>query len=506
MIKDYPIATNFFRATIHERTQGSFCQQLDAKGRSIVKSVFTRTTNRKWGKVGSSNWLGGSILSLALSTTLLGACNTPFDVTARVEPGELQADNSQAFSISMRVNAEELASAAVVATKAVPTATPINTNTPLPMLLPPTATPQPTVTPVPTPIGPALTARVALNVRKGPSTAEETIGGLAVNSMVQIVGVNPERSWWYIAYPAGSDTYGWVSADPALVHVYNTDNVAVVDITPAVTAGPTAIPKLLVHSNVYGENDLFTLEFPGALLRDILYSPSDDDSLASVSPDGKRVAFISDRDGNREIYLVNLDGTGLRRLTFTPAPELWPSWSADGKWLAFDSERDGNREIYTLEIASGNTIRVTNNLAVDGGPAWSSDGQRLVFHSDRDGNHEIYTMDRAGGNLTRLTYDTADDWAPAWSPNGGWIAFMSYRNGSAEIYRMSTAGGDPVNLTNNPAEDAVPAWSPDGSQIAFESSRDGNLEVYVMNYDGSGLIRLTYLPNRNEGRPVWIGE
>lgn len=467
-----------------------------------MNSFSTNPNTRQQSSGGWAIWLGGPLFGIALAATLLGACSQPFAVTAQVEPGDLQTDNSQLFSISMRVNGEELPAVQAAATKTVPTPTPLNTNTPTPppTLLPPTETPQPT------PTGPALMARVALNVRGGPSTTDKTIGGLAVNATAPIVGVNPERSWWYIVYPAGSNTYGWVSADPAFVHSYNTESIAVVEVAPAITAEPPVQPKLLVHSNVYGENDLFTVEFPGALLRDILYSSTDDDSLASVSPDGKRVAFVSDRDGNREIYLVNLDGTDLRRLTFTPAPELWPSWSPDGQWLAFDSARDGNREIYTMEIASGNTIRVTNNPAVDGGPTWSPDGQRLVFHSDRDGNHEIYTMDRAGSKITRLTYDDADDWAPAWSPNGSWIAFMSYRNGSAEIYRMDTAGGSLVNLTNNPAEDAVPAWSPDGAQIAFESNRSGNLEIYVMNNDGSGLFQLTYLPNSNEGRPVWIGE
>lgn len=467
-----------------------------------MNNSFSNQGNKQRTTFDWPKWLGGSLLALALMAALLGACSQPFDVTARVEPGDLQADNSQAFSISMRVNAEELAAAQAPVTQTTPTATPRATNTPtlLPTVPPPTATPQPT------PIGPALTARVALNVRSGPSTADPVIGSLATNTTVQIVGVNPEQSWWQIVYPADSQSYGWVSADPAFATAYHPEQVAVVAVSPVVTAEPTPQPKLILHSNVYGENDLFTLEFPGPLMRDIFYSFGDDDSLASVSPDGKQIAFVSDRAGNREIYLLNRLTAELRRLTFTPAPELWPSWSPDGKWLAFDSERDGNREIYTLEIASGNTIRVTNNPAIDGGPAWSPDGQRLVFHSNRDGNHEIYTMDRAGGNLTRLTYDAADEWSPAWSPNGSWIAFMSYRNGSAEIYRMDTAGGNLVNLTNNPAEDAVPTWSPNGSQIAFESNRDGNLEVYVMNYDGSGLLRLTNLPQSNEGRPAWIGE
>jgi Tol biopolymer transport system component len=201
-----------------------------------------------------------------------------------------------------------------------------------------------------------------------------------------------------------------------------------------------------------------------------------------------RIAFMSERDGNFEIYAMNADGSGQTRLTANAAEDSDPAWSPDGTRIAFTSERDGN-QIYTMNADGSGQTRLTNNGGSE--PAWSPDGTRIAFASNRDGNLEIYAMNADGSGQTRLTTAAAEDRVPAWSPDGTRIAFMSRRDGNAEIYVMNADGSGQMRLTTNSRDDSGPAWSEDGQRIAFASRRDGNAQIYVMNADGSGQTRLT---------------
>ena len=215
-----------------------------------------------------------------------------------------------------------------------------------------------------------------------------------------------------------------------------------------------------------------------------------------------RIAFLSNRDGSNEIYVMNVDGSGLTRLTNNDAEEGYPAWSPDGRRIAFESGQDGNTEIYVMNADGSGQTRLTDNALTDWSPAWLPDGNRIAFASDRDGNWEIYVMNADGSGQTRLTDNGAIDMIPTWSPDGQHIAFQSDRDGNWEIYVMNADGSGQSRLTNAVADDTAPAWSPDGRQIAFTSSRDGNPEIYVMNADGSGQTRLTdaaYI----DSKPTW---
>ena len=239
-----------------------------------------------------------------------------------------------------------------------------------------------------------------------------------------------------------------------------------------------------------------------------------------------RIAFTSDRDGNEEIYVVNTapleggtGGTGLTNLTNNPDFDGFPACSPDGCLIAFLSERDGNGEIYVMNADGSGQTRLTDNPAIDSEPAWSPDGKRIAFTSDRDGNSEIYVMSADGSGQTNLSNNPAGDWLSipeqafylpsAWSPDGKRIAFESSRDGNGEIYVMNSDGTGQTNLTNNPAGDSTPAWSPDGSRIAFVSDLDGSVEIYGMNAapleagtGGSGQTRLTDNP-AFDWPPIW---
>ena len=241
--------------------------------------------------------------------------------------------------------------------------------------------------------------------------------------------------------------------------------------------------------------------------------------LMAVVDAQAQIAFVSQRDGNPEIYVMDVDGKNQRRLTNHPDNDLSPSWSPDGKRIVFFSNRDGHvhvihglpaYEIYVMDADGGNPQNLTNNPFDDRNPSWAPDGKRIVFQSNRIGEFgitdEIYVMDVDGGNQQRLTENRQNDWFPSWSPDGKRIAFSSDRKGefeNFEIYVMDVDGGNQQRLTENRVYDEWPSWSPDGKRIAFYSCRDGNAEIYVMDADGGNPQNLTN--NRHDdASPAWF--
>ena len=142
------------------------------------------------------------------------------------------------------------------------------------------------------------------------------------------------------------------------------------------------------------------------------------------SPDGRKIAFVSRRDGNSEIYVINADGSGQENLTQHPARDSHPSWSRDGRKLAFVSRRDGNSEIYVMNADGSAQENLTRQPANDSHPSWSPDGRKLAFVSRRDGNSDIYVMNADGSGLRNVTRAPSNDLDPAWSPDGRAIAFV----------------------------------------------------------------------------------
>ncbi|HEX8708189.1 MAG TPA: protein kinase [Pyrinomonadaceae bacterium] len=215
------------------------------------------------------------------------------------------------------------------------------------------------------------------------------------------------------------------------------------------------------------------------------------------SPGGRRVAFVSGRDGKQEIYTMDAEGGDIQRLTFNSVDDLTPGWSPDGRKIAFTSKRDGNDEIYVMNADGGNQENLSRNGAVDSRPSFSPDGKRIVFASNRGNaaaNFDIYVMGADGSNPFRLTDDQAVDTDPVWSPDGRKIAFTSNRSGNFGVYTMNADGSLQTEVSRNPSFNGKPAWSPDGRLIAFTSNRSDSLsnpDIYVMDADGGNQRRLT---------------
>ncbi len=224
-----------------------------------------------------------------------------------------------------------------------------------------------------------------------------------------------------------------------------------------------------------GKRQLYVLTPNGSTQTRLLSSVSNDITPA-VSPDGTKIAFVSDRSGRAELYLLNIKGTlGLTQLTTntTACTTAAPSWLPDGAGLVFMSDCTGGTfEIYRadlkytldktndLQATLANVTRLTNNTTADLYPHVSPNGKQIVFHAERDGNPEIYSMQIDGSLQRRLTSSTAEDSQPNWSPDGTKIVFQSNRDSDFELFIMNASdGSNQVQITNNGQMDKFPVWA-----------------------------------------------
>ncbi|HKX84425.1 MAG TPA: LpqB family beta-propeller domain-containing protein [Pyrinomonadaceae bacterium] len=255
---------------------------------------------------------------------------------------------------------------------------------------------------------------------------------------------------------------------------------------PTVTAAQPRIERIAFESNRDTSNSLeiYLMKTDGTGLVRLTNNAAIDASPA-ISPDGRKIAFTSDRDGNYEIYVMNVDGTNQVRLTTNAAADSGPSWNADGSKIAFTSTRDNNNEIYVINADGTNPVNLTNSPTIqETQPSFSKDGAKVVFLSDA----QIWVMDANGSNRIQLTNETVPLTVnPTFSPDGTKIAFRKVR----DVHVMNPDGTNQVNITNSGTLDNEPSYSPDGTKIAFKSYRNSNFEIYTMNADGSNQTRLT---------------
>ncbi|MHB1356323.1 MAG: hypothetical protein ACYCZF_10150 [Anaerolineae bacterium] len=274
----------------------------------------------------------------------------------------------------------------------------------------------------------------------------------------------------------------WRSRDPSL---FQMTPFRITQQTPIPTVNHVTETAKITHLVYQGRPDnqakwiIYYMRNDGSA-RQALTSGDSNDTNASLSPDGRKVVFVSDRDGNREIYSMNVDGTNPVNLIRNSAEDWTPTWSPDGRYIAFASFRDGNWEIYYMNADGSRPTRITQSAAAEYSPSWSPDGKSLAYVSDRDGNIEIYILTLDGAKERRYTNNPATDQSPAWSPDGKSIAWASYRDGNMEIYVAGVDGSSLRNLTQDPSsDDQGPAWSPDGQHIAFFSNRDHGWDIHT---------------------------
>lgn len=255
-------------------------------------------------------------------------------------------------------------------------------------------------------------------------------------------------------------------------------------------------PKIAFVSNRDGQEDIYTMDEDGQNIRRLTFHISND-RWPSWSPDGHKIAFLTDRDADSVIYVMDENGGDLQKLTLGDTA----SWSPDGQAIVFGL----GQGIYIIYLDRKN-IRTLTEEGKNMFPVWSPDGQKIAFVSNRDVERNIYVMDDDGKNIQRLTnWNNGVANHPAWSPDGRKIAFDAYNIGEqSHIYIMNADGTNIQRLTDHPAPDFEPVWL-DNRRIIFVSDRDGNNEIYVMDMDGSNLHNLTNNPARDMEPSCWPG-
>jgi len=320
----------------------------------------------------------------------------------------------------------------------------------------------------------------------------------------EIESRHPESVFVSLDFSPAGPTSGSVCYGAArTLHIHDNDPAT----PPTPTPSPSNKRRIAFGSNREGNDEIYVMDEDGTGLRRVTNSLASDGN-PSWSPDGTRLAFVSDRDGRNGIHLMNADGTNVTKLPGVAGET--PVWSPDGASIAFTGlgqGQDFGTEIYVVSINGGSPVNVSKNPQEDFGPAWSPDGKHLAFASRRDnGTFSVYVANTDGTGIRRVVEGYSRE--PAWSPDGTRIAYVAQgEHNDTNIYVVNADGTGKKFLSGGRAfiNDISPAWSADGARIVFASNRDGHqagYEIYVMNADGTGQTRITN-NQAHDSLPTW---
>ncbi len=235
------------------------------------------------------------------------------------------------------------------------------------------------------------------------------------------------------------------------------------------------------------------------------------DMFGAFSPDGKTIAFTSDRTGDPEIYVANLDGSDLRRLTDTPGRDAHPSWHPSDGSLLFQSPReDGHTRLFAMKADGSDQRALAATTGFCGVASYAPTGGRIAFQCSNstkdfgtaDAPWRIYLLEPGKSIPTAATDGPANDQVPAWSPDGRRLLFFSDRGGANQIYELDLASGTVRQRTDGPATHSSATYSPDGMAIAMmRADPGGKSDVHVLRSDGT-LVRITD-SGPQFGTPAW---
>ncbi len=266
--------------------------------------------------------------------------------------------------------------------------------------------------------------------------------------------------------------------------------------------------RIVFDSQRGGNLNIYVMNLDGSDLRAVTNEPGNERG-PSWSPDGRQIAFYGAGPGesNYDIFVVNLDGTGLRNLTQSPdSDDRYPTWSPDGRQIAFHSNAGGNFDLYAIDLATGEARALTSHTAQDLGPDWSPDGRYIAFHTDRWGSpYQIAVLDVETLEVRQLTSSQNVSSFPTWSPDGGQIAYNTITDQAVNLVVMAADGSNARRITSSNERDAFPDWSPDGAYLIYQHGPESTSSIRAIPVTGGDPIPLTgadanFLPEWEPGQ------
>jgi Tol biopolymer transport system component len=232
------------------------------------------------------------------------------------------------------------------------------------------------------------------------------------------------------------------------------------------------------------------------------------DSRPAWSPDGGKIAFVTNRDGDYEIYAIPARGGTAINLTNNSASDLYPNWSKDGSKITFTSDRSGNYDIWVMNADGSNQTQITTSTSSDTDSDFSPDGYKITYSSLGGSgweNNWLCTIPAFGGIPIQIINNSTNNYHPRWSPDGTYIAFQYDPFGApCDIYTINMTGGELTRITDGTSSYYDPAWSPDGGRIAFDSMRSvsTDYDIWIKYLYLDQYIRVTS-KSGNEFFPCW---
>ena len=256
--------------------------------------------------------------------------------------------------------------------------------------------------------------------------------------------------------------------------------------------GLAAQESRIVFTHLGFDNyEIYVMDADGGNRENLSNHPVDDED-PDWSPDGTKIAFISDRNHSEyQIYVMDADGTNQIKLTDGPLEKRDPDWSPDGGKIAFTVRAGlGVSRIEVMDADGDNRVALENDASA---PKWSPDGGKIAFVSWRDDRNEIYVIGSDGQGLERLTHDFLGGYSLSFSPDGRRIASDPVHEEFSHIYVMDADGINPMRLSHKQAKHWDPTWSPDGRAIAYVSSEEGFFSdrIHLMTADGKHIKQLS---------------
>lgn len=258
------------------------------------------------------------------------------------------------------------------------------------------------------------------------------------------------------------------------------------------TAGPRG--ELLFTSMRTGASQIFRIDADGG--RESRLTQTQSSELQPVWSRQGRIAFVSMRSGGGDIYTMDANGGDLRRVTSRPGLEQSPAWSPDGKRIAYVGERDGRTELRVARVDGDQDTVVSPNLSEVGAPEWSPDGMKIAFVATIKDKLRVLVANLDSGAVGVVTDGAGGEFGPTWSPDGSAIVYVQSGSRTEGVNLRIVRIGSPTSaaLTSGGYTNSQPLFSPDGTKVLYlsnSSSQGGTMNVHVMNADGAGVSNLT---------------